>query len=536
MIFTSNLAALKKLLKRIRKFASTKRQKGKIFENLALSFFRNEPYYKEEFPRARRYADWAESQGLSGHEKGIDIASSIAGKFGSFCAIRCIFCSENSEIKKNKIENFLALSKKKEFIQGFIVTPGVLEPAAMAALAELAIPVTIIGTTALGNSLLDWSQYKLETGTTVLKGKKVFRPYQEKALTNITQGLKKFDRGILVMATGSGKTLISLRLAENILGLGRKVLYLVPSLTKLSQVLTEWTQESNIPIQSFPVGPDVVVDTINSEQDDDFIIKLQDLQYPAISAAKILATTFNQRHNVAHLSVIFATYSSLDMLRRAQVAGLPELDLIICDDAHRTAGSKTIEDRDEPSFVQVHDNTYINAKKRLYMTATPKIFTVTEKPSITDSTDTVVLYSMEEPETFGPIFHNFSYSEAINEKVLVDYKILIVTIDERYINQNVKLIEDPDNSLMVTDAAKIVGSFRALARHGLREDITGAKIELAQRAVVFCQIIEPFTGKKVKGKTYNKVSSKLVAKMFSEVVENYLRKSDEPSWLRELKT
>ena len=73
------------------------------------------------------------------------------------------------------------------------------------------------------------------------------------------------------------------------------------------------------------------------------------------------------------MTVVFSTYQSIDAVSQAQKAGLPEFDLIICDEAHRTTGV-TWSGEDESRFVKVHDANFIKAKKRLYMTATPRVY------------------------------------------------------------------------------------------------------------------------------------------------------------------
>lgn len=108
---------------------------------------------------------------------------------------------------------------------------------------------------------------------------------------------------------------------------------------------------------------------------DSLDLNIHDLAFPATTDPARLA---NQVLNAPDdkMTVVFSTYHSIDVLTRAQRDyGLPEFDLVICDEAHRTTGV-TLKDEDDSTFVRIHDNENVKAKKRLYMTATPRLFSL----------------------------------------------------------------------------------------------------------------------------------------------------------------
>jgi predicted helicase len=145
-------------------------------------------------------------------------------------------------------------------------------------------------------------------------------------------------------------------------------------LNLLSQTLTEWTQESAIPLHSFAVCSDAEVGKKRVKDADIVETFAHELRYPATTDAQRLAEELKKRHDAQHMSVIFSTYHSLDVIHDAQKDfGLAEIQLVICDEAHRTTGA-TFGNEDESSFVKIHKNEYIRAAKRLYMTATPRIY------------------------------------------------------------------------------------------------------------------------------------------------------------------
>ena len=182
------------------------------------------------------------------------------------------------------------------------------------------------------------------------------------------------------MACGTGKTFIARRIAEKIAPTGH-VLFLVPSLSLMSQSLREWTAEAATPVHSLAVCSDVNIGKRRTKSDDDGgDITTQDLAFPATTSAKQIVSQYDaikaeakRAKTPKQMTVVFSTYQSIDAVSKAQQAGLPAFDLIICDEAHRTTGV-TLNNEDESHFVKVHDATFLKSAKRLYMTATPRIY------------------------------------------------------------------------------------------------------------------------------------------------------------------
>ena len=370
-------------------------------------------------------------------------------------------------------------------------------------------PVTIIDRAALENSVIDWSQFQ-PSQPIVTKEKKKLRPHQETALRQVKSGLATADRGKLIMACGTGKTFTALKIAEEMAGKGKNVLFFVPSLALLSQTLTEWTQESDTPLHSFAVCSDNDVGKLKNS-DDLIQTQIHELQYPATTNASGLMRAVKCKKAENAMTVIFSTYHSIDVIHQAQKMGLPEFDLVICDEAHRTTGASFSDDDKESAFVRIHNNNYIQAKKRLYMTATPRIYTEDAK-----KTEGVTVYSMDDKTLFGDELHVISFSTAVQQKLLVDYKVLVLAVEEAHINRRLEyLLNAEGNEIKVDDAAKIVGCWKALSKYGVEQDLAD-DFQPMKRAVAFCQIIE----KEYKGNKH-KVSSKAIAEMFDTVVTAY---------------
>ena len=506
------MTTLTEILDSYRAIAKSEREKGTYFERLFMDYLTIEPAWKDLYEKVWMYADWAQEQGIDARDSGIDLVARTMD--GEFHAIQCKLYDKNYHLQKSDIDSFFTASGRKPFVHRIIVsTTNHWSIHAENALVDQQPPVTKIDLQALEESVIDWSRYK--PGAAVVgKPKKVLRKHQERAVEAVLKGFETADRGKLLMACGTGKTFTSLKIAEQLVGSGGYVLFLVPSLNLLSQTLTEWTQESAIPLHNFAVCSDS--DVGKKRMDDDIVRTLiHELQYPATTDSGALAREVSKRGDQEHITVVYSTYHSIGVVSEAQlVHGLPAFDLVVCDEAHRTTGA-TFGDEDESAFVRVHDNTYLQAKKRLYMTATPRIYADSAKAKAEQ--DSVTLCSMDDETLYGKELHVITFSDAVRQDLLVDYKVLVLAVEENHVSRRLqKLLSAEDNQLKVDDAAKIIGCWKALAKQGLAEDLTGDENPM-KRAVAFCHVIEPSGG---KSKTH-KVSSKNIASIFQRVVEAY---------------
>lgn len=520
--------ALSELLSKIENASPTQRDKGTTFENLCVQFFLHEPKYAELYSDVLSYAGWIAKYGeavgiTTKKDAGIDLVAIT--KTGEFHAIQCKNYNQ-TKIAKKDIDSFLAASDKTYFTLRYIVasTDNWTEEA-KDMLRDKAVPVTALSLTDLEQSALDWSQFDFDPAyKPVMKAKKQLRPHQTPALEAVKRGLSTADRGKLIMACGTGKTFTSLRIAEAVAGRGKTVLFLVPSLALLSQTLDEWTQDTLIDLRCFAVCSDSDVGKKN--HDDNVVVGISDLKYPATTNANSLVKAFNQpdifgSEKPPYMNVVFSTYHSVEVIHQAQKLGFPEFDFIICDEAHRTTGA-TFDGDDDSAFVRIHDNAYIAGKKRLYMTATPRIYS--DEAENTEGVSNV--YSMNNEKLYGDDLYVITFSKAVQLGILCDYKVIVLAVEEKHVSRRIQsLLKDENNQLKVDDAAKIVGCWKALAKQGLAAS-DGVQPDAMKRAVAFCQVIE----KDFRGKTH-KVSSKLITEMFGAVVEAY--QASEIEYLKE---
>jgi Predicted helicase len=486
------------VLAQFREAATSNRDLGDRFERLIARYLELDPLYAERFSRVWLWNEWP-LKGKVG-DVGIDLVAEERAT-GGYCAIQCKFYRPEHTLAKEDIDSFFTAAGKSLFISCIIVsTTDRWSKNAEHALANQSKPVTRLSVHDLDASPIDWSGFRLDRPQDLSRRPvKQIRPHQKVAIDAVVQGFKEHDRGKLIMACGTGKTFTALRLAEKIAPSGH-VLFLVPSLALLAQTLREWTAEALRPLVSLAVCSDASIGKRKVRADDDSgDIDIHDLAFPATTSTKqlvaqhdVLARRHESKAGAAPLTVVFSTYQSISTVAEAQNAGLPEFDLIICDEAHRTTGV-TLSGEDESHFVKVHDAGFIRGKKRLYMTATPRLYGDEAKTKAKDAD--AMLCSMDDVALFGPEFHRLGFGQAVAQSLLADYKVLVLAVDEKYVSKTFqRQIADANIELNLYDAVRITGCWNGLAKRFDQATATAADLQgdfaHMRRAVAFSRSIK----------------------------------------------
>ncbi len=484
--------------------AVNERDKGDKFERLMLQFFKTDLQWADRFADVWMWSDWPGRQGRP--DTGIDLVATDAAT-GETVAIQCKFYDPTHYLQRESIDSFLAASGKQPFAQRLIVsTTDKWGKNAEATVEDQQVPVQRLRFMDLAESSIDWAQFDLSTPEVMtLRDRKQLRPHQRAALANVRAGLTEHDRGKLIMACGTGKTFTSLRITEDLLPEGGTVLFLVPSISLLSQSLREWSLETEADLRPFAVCSDVKVGKRTKAQSDEDI-SVVDLAIPATTnATRLHAQLADTTAAAGKLIVVFSTYQSIAVVAEAQAKGLPDFDLVICDEAHRTTGA-TLAGVDESAFVKVHDSSFIRASKRLYMTATPRIYDDASKAKAGQAQ--AVLASMDDESLYGPELHRLGFGEAVSAGLLTDYKVLVLAVDEKSVSRTFQAqMADEHSELKLDDVAKIVGCWNGLAKRGELETGFAADPAPMTRAVAFARSIK---------------DSQKFASMFKGIVADYI--------------
>ncbi|MGY6501826.1 MAG: DEAD/DEAH box helicase [Acidimicrobiales bacterium] len=443
------------VLDELRTISTTEKEKGDRFEELMLHAFRTDRTFAQQFTDVWLWEDWP---GRSTVDIGVDLVARAPD--GGLIAIQCKCYDPGATLDKGEVDSFISESSKAHWARRIIVsTTDRWSKHAEEALEGHTIPIERLGVDHLDAMTVDWSTYDV-TNPKGLKAtaRHVLRPHQEVAVEKVRAGLAEHDRGKLVMACGTGKTFTALRIAEDIAGAGKSVLFLAPSIALVAQSLKEWTAEAVVPIRPFAVCSDATAgkaDTADNATTHDVVI-------PATTDPSALVEAKVHESEAGTMTVVFSTYQSIEVIEAVQRKTGLVFDLVVCDEAHRTAGVASVGEADRV-FSVVHDDARIPAAKRLYMTATPKLF----KPNAKDAAaeQDAVLASMDDEEFFGPELHRLGFGEAVEQGLLADYRVLILAVNETAISNSFQqLLSEGDGILSLPDVARFVGCLSALAK------------------------------------------------------------------------
>lgn len=514
------------VLEKYRKISFSERDKGERFERLMQAYLKTDPKYAYLFKDVWMWNEFPQRSDFGGKDTGIDLVALTHE--GDYWAIQCKFYDEKTTIDKKSVDSFLSTSSR-EFVGEDLQTVGFFQRLwisttnkwgsnAVEAIKNQNPPVIRLNLLELQESPVNWQ--KLEEGITgelARTSKKTLREHQTEALEKTHTHFQTADRGKLIMACGTGKTFTSLRIAENETNGNGLILFLVPSIALLGQTLREWTADSNEPIKPVCICSDSKITKKTNLNDDGDSTSVIDLAMPASTDVKNIIRQFRRikEANKEGMTVVFSTYQSIEVIAEAQKAMDADInavfDLIICDEAHRTTGLK-LAGEDSSAFIKVHDNNFLEAKKRLYMTATPRLYSDDSKSKAAQND--ALICSMDDEYLYGKEIYRIGFGEAVERDLLTDYKVLILTLSDKDIPVSLQNSLAQDKEVSTDDLSKLIGCINALSKQIIGDDelIKVSDPEPMKRAVAFCQNIN---------------ISKNITDTFNEVSDEYVDTLDE---------
>jgi superfamily II DNA or RNA helicase len=389
---------------------------------------------------------WNEYPRQWGRDCGIDLV--FKDKIGGIWAVQAKCYSSNYEITKADVDKFLSESNRKEINHRLLIaTTDRIGPNARQVLAGQEKSVVRYHLTHFENAAVEYpdSIERLYVGGR--KPPPEPRPHQNEAVDNVLSGFRTADRGQLIMACGTGKTFVCLWVKERLKA--KRTLVLVPSLGLLSQILNDWTFAARDKFDALCVCSD---QTVNRREEDEAISLVSDLPFPVSNDVTEIAHFLKRDRD----QVIFSTYQSSPLIAQAQKAhDAPSFDLVIADEAHRCAG------KTNSSFGTVLDDRLIKSERRLFTTATPRVYKTGLKKAAEEFGVEVV--DMNDEKSFGKRFHTLTFSEAIKREQLTDYRVLIVGVDDKRIKEwieNRRLLATDTG--LETDARSLAGQIGLL--------------------------------------------------------------------------
>lgn len=496
------MSTFQTILEKYRKYSFSERDKGTRFEILIKRYFMADPKYASQLKSVWLWNDFPYRKDFGGKDTGIDLVAITND--GDYWAIQCKCYKEDANIDKPAVDSFLATSSKTfrddemekcSFARRlWVSTTNHWGPNAEETIHNQRPPVWRINLTDLDNAPIDW--IKLDEGKAARNKPREPLPHQETAVNKAHEYFKTKSRGKLIMACGTGKTYTSLRIAEKETDGKGLILVLVPSIALMGQTLRAWYNDAVEHFEAICICSDAEVSKTKEEDGD--ASSVEELAMPATTSIPTITARLRKAldTNKDGMTVVFSTYQSIEVVSKAQkeLDGRRQnncvFDLIICDEAHRTTGV-TLAGNEESAFVKVHDDDFIAAKRRMYMTATPRLYKEAAKKAAEDKD--AVLCSMDDEKLYGEEIYRLGFGESVDLGLLADYKVVILTIDDSTIKNIPVPIREMVDKSKSEDAVKLIGCINALAK---REGklIGGSLIkdvdpEPMKRAVAFCQNI-----------------------------------------------
>ena len=529
------------ILQKYRSISTSERDKGDRFERLMQSYLLTEPLYRNKFTKVWMWNEFPGRKDLGSKDTGIDL---VARTFdGEYWAIQCKCYQDTTYIDKPHVDSFLSTSSRKFHDDNrdlvsfsnrlWISTTNKWSNNASGALENQHPPVSRINLYDLQEAPIDWEALeKGIVGDKSLLSKRDLLLHQKTARTKTLEYFRGNDRGKMIMACGTGKTFTSLKIAEAQTDSSGFVLFLVPSIALLGQTLREWSTFAKEPFNAICICSDPKI-TKKRQFYDESNISTLDLAIPASTdVADIEAQLLNiQKAQKSGMTVVFSTYQSIDVISRT-LEGMRDnkrfksFDLIICDEAHRTTGV-TLAEEDKSSFVKVHYDNFIPAKKRLYMTATPRLYGDDAKGKA--DRNNAVICSMDDEALYGKEIYRIGFGEAVERNLLSDYKVLILTLSEDDVSETAqKILSNQDSEINVNDVSKLIGSINALSKQILGDEglIKKTDPDPMRRSVAFCQSIaasKTISGTfNIAGEEYIKTQPKLKREQLVDIYSKHI--------------
>ena len=422
------------ILDRIRTDSRDESEKGRWFEQLFKRIALQQPEF--EIDGIWRWPDWPEREaltGLDGRDIGIDLVARRTS--GEWVAIQCKCYEERHLLAKGEIDKFLGGSQNPVFRLRWIVATCRWGPNAERAIQNAHPQITQI----------DFREY-LDVQVEEQDARRPVQepwPLQVEAIEDAVAGLANHDRGRLIMACGTGKTFASLRIAEQIVTDGQRILFAAPTIALVSQARREWLRQTTRKLECIVVCSDSTAGGRNENED----IRISELECPVSTDPAEIARSLVDD---GPTRVVFCTYHSLGRVTEAQANhNAPEFELAIADEAHRTTGAllrgRGSNDARKVDFQEFHDDARLRARKRLYMTATPRLYTERSRSRLAEKGIDVV--DMGDYGVYGPELHRLPFAKAVEHGMLSDYRVIVLGVSRASVTPGLRRrLEDLDTS------------------------------------------------------------------------------------------
>ena len=450
-IGTDSIKTIGDAILRLRDLDIHPKELGRKFEILVKQTL---PILREyEISKVWDFADWPEREKFtqrSAKDLGIDLVGYRRG--GGWVAIQCKCWDSGRKMQLRDLRNFLVDAAPAENFKFDLLL--------------------LITTCQIGGNVEEtlrskggrWIPYHIrhydEPIDRALRQQRKPLPHQEEAIRLCVKGLTNHDRGRLIMACGTGKTFTALCIAEEKNLNTNRVLFIAPSIALVGQARREWLRHTHDDLENLIVCSDS--SSGKSADSDSSGIDILQLECPVTTNPSQIAKFLKGSRDDTR-RVVFCTFQSLDKVSEAQKQfDAPLFDLAIVDEAHKTVGVKHDSEKEKIGFTAIHDENFIGANKRLYMTATPKVYTAQSMDIRREQG--ITLIDMNNSEVFGNEFYRLKFKEAVNpesfseEPLLSDYRVVVLGIRDQTVSPKLakRFRQEDDGSVEQTGLSKAI--------------------------------------------------------------------------------
>jgi superfamily II DNA or RNA helicase len=452
------------------------RLRGFEFEHVCKWFLENDPTYASRLKRVWLWKEWPGR--WSDADTGIDLVAEDTD--GNVWAVQAKSYREDRKIPKAELGKFLSESNRREFTYRLLITTtseGLHHIAAVTVSAQEK-PVLIVDLPDLRDSPVSWPGSLADLRPAPPREPAQPREHQDAAIRDVLSGFGSHGRGQLIMACGTGKTLTAWFINEKLSA--QRTLVLVPSLSLLKQTMHEWERATGgcAPFTALPVCSDTSV----RNTDDPTVAFTAELGVPVTTDPEKIGAFLRGRGP----RVVFSTYQSSPQIAKAfELGRVPAFDLAVADEAHRVAGPVSSD------FATILADTRIKAKKRLFMTATPRVYSAAAKKASKE--ENFEYASMDDHDKFGPVLHKLGFGEAIARKLLTGYRVAIIGVTgamfHDWTQRGTFVTFDGKTPVTADNAAAQIGLAKAMKEFDLRRTI--AFHSRVSRARTFAATMKP---------------------------------------------
>ena len=585
---TANFDAILQTLIKDANLSGSTREQGKLFERLVARILQTLSVFTNEFKEVYLWNEFSAKFGINSQDIGIDIMALTHG--GEWASVQCKAYDTAHTLAQGDLRNFLGINNitkssgehfcdiSQKLIFHTCKNESENFRKALEQTATSTSSAKSYGYYALKELNVEWDALNLEDLSSLkMRGKKALRDYQKAALNAIKESFahrskeikleihtqngeskeKRVagDRAQVIMACGTGKSLLSVRTIDALVGGGELALFFAPSLALINQMLIEFFKESeseNYKVFAVCSDTNIAYSAANAITKDSEDIKAADISIPVISNPQNLAAQIKHYQAQGKKIVIFSTYQSIDCVIEAQKELLKNeanpqkftFKLIINDEAHRTAGAQKLDEQGNKKEISIwqktHDDELLRAEFRLYMTATPRVYGEKAKSRLKkdEATSDLILFSMDDAVVFGKEIYKLDFDKAIAEGILSDYKVLISFISEQEIQPYIdKISTAAGEQLKFEDAGKMISLIKALKKeniyyideNGQREQ-DKTKNEPMRRAVCFHSSIK---NSQFIQRNLAKISNEIATEHI-DGTHNATAKSQKLDWLKKV--